>query len=244
MRKGWRRRAPGERVTVATAAAGGDSTRRITAARRRASSRWQAAAKPNESAGCTNVAQIGWKVWLGGRDSNPDNLLQSQVSYRWTTSQCQSGAEAGELPIIAVPKLDRQAQRLAPGRRGRRFSLRSSFSTLAARRVVAHSRVIDCLPLFLLLLLPPMARHPALAARLACLFARPLVGRALLMRGFAALAGDLALLTPIHRRKSAIFFCHVTLPPGGSGARVLCTPLCSQDSGCNRYATACRNSQQ
>jgi hypothetical protein len=34
-----------------------------------------------------------WKserVWLGGRDSNPDNLLQRQMSYRWTTSQCQS----------------------------------------------------------------------------------------------------------------------------------------------------------
>ena len=30
--------------------------------------------------------------WLGGRDSNPDNLLQRQMSYRWTTSQCQRGA--------------------------------------------------------------------------------------------------------------------------------------------------------
>ena len=27
--------------------------------------------------------------WLGGRDSNPDNLLQRQMSYRWTTSQYQ-----------------------------------------------------------------------------------------------------------------------------------------------------------
>ena len=27
------------------------------------------------------------EVWLGGRDSNPDNLLQRQMSYRWTTSQ-------------------------------------------------------------------------------------------------------------------------------------------------------------
>jgi integrase len=25
--------------------------------------------------------------WLGGRDSNPDNVVQSHVSYRWTTSQ-------------------------------------------------------------------------------------------------------------------------------------------------------------
>src|SRR5688572_18372201 len=25
--------------------------------------------------------------WLGGRDSNPDNVLQRHASYRWTTSQ-------------------------------------------------------------------------------------------------------------------------------------------------------------
>ena len=25
--------------------------------------------------------------WLGGRDSNPDTMVQSHVSYRWTTSQ-------------------------------------------------------------------------------------------------------------------------------------------------------------
>ncbi len=30
--------------------------------------------------------------WLGGRDSNPDSMVQSHVSYRWTTSQ-QDGAE-------------------------------------------------------------------------------------------------------------------------------------------------------
>ena len=28
-------------------------------------------------------------VWLGGRDSNPDTMVQSHVSYRWTTSQYQ-----------------------------------------------------------------------------------------------------------------------------------------------------------
>ena len=31
-------------------------------------------------------------VWLGGRDSNPDTMVQSHVSYRWTTSQYRSGA--------------------------------------------------------------------------------------------------------------------------------------------------------
>ena len=25
--------------------------------------------------------------WLGGRDSNPDSMVQSHVSYHWTTSQ-------------------------------------------------------------------------------------------------------------------------------------------------------------
>ena len=27
------------------------------------------------------------EIWLGGRDSNPDTMVQSHVSYRWTTSQ-------------------------------------------------------------------------------------------------------------------------------------------------------------
>src|SRR5437773_6075924 len=35
------------------------------------------------------------RVWLGGRDSNPDNVVQSHVSYRWTTSQCRSGFSEG-----------------------------------------------------------------------------------------------------------------------------------------------------
>jgi hypothetical protein len=34
-------------------------------------------------------------MWLGGRDSNPDNLLQRQMSYRWTTSQYQTRAAVG-----------------------------------------------------------------------------------------------------------------------------------------------------
>ena len=27
------------------------------------------------------------KIWLGGRDSNPDRQIQNLQSYRWTTSQ-------------------------------------------------------------------------------------------------------------------------------------------------------------
>src|SRR5207253_3717362 len=55
------------------------------------------------------------KSWLGGRDSNPDNVVQSHVSYRWTTSQYQP-CLTGELAIIANRKPDRQARRLALGR--------------------------------------------------------------------------------------------------------------------------------
>ena len=34
--------------------------------------------------------------WLGGRDSNPDNLLQRQMSYRWTTSQYRLALSKGD----------------------------------------------------------------------------------------------------------------------------------------------------
>src|SRR5713101_5771380 len=64
-----------------------------------------------------------------------------------------------------------------------------------------------------LLLLLAMARHSALAACLACLVGRPFVRRALLVRGSATLAGDLALFVPIHRREAAILFGHRTLLP-------------------------------
>jgi site-specific recombinase XerC len=57
-------------------------------------------------------------AWLGGRDSNPDTVVQSHVSYRWTTSQYPpTRAMKQELLIIANPKADRQhARRLVPGR--------------------------------------------------------------------------------------------------------------------------------
>jgi hypothetical protein len=63
-----------------------------------------------------------------------------------------------------------------------------------------------------LLLLPTVARHAALAAGFACFLARPFVRGPLLMRRLATLARNLALLAAVHRRKSAIFFCHRTLP--------------------------------
>jgi hypothetical protein len=54
-----------------------------------------------------------------------------------------------------------------------------------------------------------MTRQTTLAARVARLFARPLVSSTLLMRSFPTFAGNLFLLAAIHGRKSAIFFCHV-----------------------------------
>ena len=40
--------------------------------------------------------------WLGGRDLNPDTVVQSHVSYRWTTSQSGVPGRA-ETPIIYNP---------------------------------------------------------------------------------------------------------------------------------------------
>ena len=57
--------------------------------------------------------------WLGGRDSNPDNLLQRQMSYRWTTSQCRTRAMAARTsdysqsktgPASAVPGTGRREE--------------------------------------------------------------------------------------------------------------------------------------
>src|SRR5688572_25262948 len=89
-------------------------------------------------------------------------------------------------------------------------------------------------------LAPPMARHAALAAGLARFFAGPLMGRALLMRCLATLAGNLALLGAVHRRESAILFSHTDLLPH----HVLLRPsLAAADAvpsavGCNGSATA------
>ena len=37
--------------------------------------------------GIDRKAIVHFRIWLGGRDSNPDTMVQSHVSYRWTTSQ-------------------------------------------------------------------------------------------------------------------------------------------------------------
>src|SRR5262249_32739651 len=57
-----------------------------------------------------SVVVVKGVCWLGGRDSNPDTVVQSHVSYRWTTSQYRlRRARRCEPPSIANPKLDRQA---------------------------------------------------------------------------------------------------------------------------------------
>src|SRR5439155_19277992 len=77
----------------------------------------------------------------------------------------------------------------------------------------------------------------------ASFLAGPLVSRAFLMRGLAALARDLALLVPVHRSKSAILFSHGVLPPGSASASrvsphsTLALRGCVQYSGCNAGAT-------
>jgi hypothetical protein len=60
----------------------------------------------------------------------------------------------------------------------------------------------------------PVTREATFAASRLCLFTSPFVRGALLVRGSAALAGNLSLFISIHRRKAAIFGSHVgTLSP-------------------------------
>ena len=59
----------------------------------------------------TEVESAEVVSWLGGRDSNPDNLLQRQMSYRWTTSQHGRGrVNRAETPIIVGRFAARQAR--------------------------------------------------------------------------------------------------------------------------------------
>ena len=92
------------------------------------------------------------------------------------------------------------------------FSLPASagFGTIGRgrKRCVLHSRFWS----FGVFLLAAMARHAALTSRLTRFVARPLVRRAFLMRGLAALARNISLLAAIHRRKSTILFSQCCLP--------------------------------
>src|SRR6476659_2422601 len=74
---------------------------------------------------------VTW-IWLGGRDSNPDNLLQRQMSYRWTTSQCQSQCDnrvrTTDYSIAAGARGRVEPTKITAGRRCRSSALGSGRS--------------------------------------------------------------------------------------------------------------------
>src|SRR5688572_30362346 len=99
--------------------------------------------------------------------------------------------------------------------------LANQFALIVAAGALGHVRrtqIGHAAALLVAFLAPPMARHAAFAAGLARFFAGPLMGRALLVRCFAALAGNLALLGAVHRRESAILFSHTDLLPQSRSA--------------------------
>jgi len=127
--------------------------------------------------------------WLGGRDSNPDTVVQSHVSYRWTTSQ-HGVAKAGRTSHY-IQGVERRARQLnVPGGLG--TCTREPTSVLMIERSVRltcrERRVLATL----------VRREPALAASLARFFAAPLMRAALLVRHSSTFAGDLALLVRVH----------------------------------------------
>ena len=73
----------------------------------------------------------GVRCWLGGRDSNPDTVVQSHVSYRWTTSHQPAGSRRETLSISTSPAARQSA---APRLRCARAIVRGR-RTSAPRRV-------------------------------------------------------------------------------------------------------------
>jgi hypothetical protein len=68
------------------------------------------ALEPNE------FEDVNLESWLGGRDSNPDTVVQSHVSYRWTTSQYQprwSRGSENDATLRAVGRFTSTASRTA-----------------------------------------------------------------------------------------------------------------------------------
>jgi hypothetical protein len=61
-------------------------------------------------------------------------------------------------------------------------------------------------------LVPSLGRQAAFSAGVTCFLAAPFVSGALYVRRFAAPAGNLTLLGPVHRRKTAILFTHMSSP--------------------------------
>src|SRR5581483_4767206 len=141
---------------------------------------------------------IGWEAGI-------------RTAIPWSRATCPTVGRppsAGRTRSRArTPDYNRLESSAAKRARPHRRSLSRRLVRPARRSAVVRILPADALAA-LLLLLPAMTRHAALAPRLTRFLARPLVSGAFLMRRFATLAGNLALLRSIHRRKSAIFFCH------------------------------------
>src|SRR5262245_19511824 len=154
----------------------------------------------------------GWEA--GIRTPIPWSRATCPTVGRPPSARCEA-RRLRELLIIAQSELE-PARARALGRTLRQLFVPRRRHVLIAHHPVAAGFARGLTRRFrrLLLLLAAMARHPALASRFARFLAGPLVGRALLMRCLAALAGDLPLLLPVHRRKTAILFGHRLLPPG------------------------------
>jgi hypothetical protein len=82
--------------------------------------------------------------WLGGRDSNPDNVVQSHVSYRWTTSQCQlTRSESARTIDYSQSKTGPASASPAPEHR----AIRERASERARRKTCTTTRRINLDPL-------------------------------------------------------------------------------------------------
>ena len=170
--------------------------------------------------GCDPGFEIGWEA--GIRTPIPWSRATCPTVGR-PPSTSQGVRDRRETPIIANPNARQQGASnpllkagtwLALGavyriKSSRCSCLCRSSAPVGAAHHPAQGRPGHTLPG--LFLLPAMTGHAALATRLTRFVARPLVSRALLMRGFAALARNLALFVSVHRCKSAIFCGHYVL---------------------------------
>src|SRR3989442_13805867 len=85
----------------------------------------------------------------------------------------------------------------------------------------------------------PATGQSTLATGLACLFRRPLVRGATLVRRLATLPGDFTLLIAMHRRKAALFHSHGT-PCSATHNPVIRFPIRGgHDSGSSNGCATC-----
>src|SRR5688572_25615270 len=165
-----------------------------------------------------------WKVPNGEVNGycGGEEIDRQEVTGRRSSSPVDRLRIASQRRVHAHTLFNRLFRRLEID--GRRVGGR--VARLAAR-VSAH-----------LLTATTVAGDAALAACIASFLARPLVGRAFLMCGFAPLACYLALLGAIHRSKSTIFLGHWVLltVPGSTGQLAF---ACSEDIGATEVPRNC-----